>query len=134
VLVNLSVSQVSRRPDLGHALGRFVAFADTLEAEGVTPLEYQAMLLMKTRPGESMTLRELGQKLTLARSFMCRLADRLVENDLAVRRPSHRPADTVVQLSAHGGEILADLAARHIKELRCLERILAEASPPLRKS
>jgi DNA-binding MarR family transcriptional regulator len=109
-----------------------ISFTHMLEAEGVTPLEYQAMLLMKMRPDESITLRELSRQLKLTGQFCSRLADKLSKNDFAVRRLAPRPADTVVQLTPHGGEILADLAARHIEELRSLEQILAEALPRLR--
>jgi DNA-binding MarR family transcriptional regulator len=109
-----------------------IAFTHTLEAEGVTPLEYQAMLLMKIHPDESITLGELARQLKLTGKFCLRLADQLSKNDFAVRRLSSQPAATVVQLTSHGGEILADLAARHIKELRSLEQILAEALPRLR--
>jgi DNA-binding MarR family transcriptional regulator len=132
--MNLPLSQINGFPDLGRALGRLIAFTQVLDGEGVTPLEYQAMLLVKTWPGESITLGELARQLRLTKAFSLRLADRLVENDFAVRRSSPRPVDSIIRLSPHGGEVLADLAARHVKELHSLEPILTEALPRLRRS
>jgi DNA-binding MarR family transcriptional regulator len=130
MLMNFPLSQVRGFPDLGRALGHLTAFMETLSAAGVTPLEYHAMLLLKTCPGERITVGGLARGLSLPRSFSGSLADRLVENDFVLRRLSVRPQDSIVQLSPHGGEVLAGLASRHLEELHALEEVLAVAASP----
>ena len=126
--VSLRLRQIGAFPDLGSALGRLRAFTAALNAAGVTQLEYHAMLLMKTRPGERATVGDLARQLKLTRSFSARLADRLVENEFALRRLGQRPPDTVVQLSPRGDEILAGLAVRHLEGLHAMEQLLAGAA------
>jgi DNA-binding MarR family transcriptional regulator len=127
--MNLRFNHVDGMRDVGRAFARLKAFTDALGAAGVTQLEYQAMLLMKTRPGEQITVGDLARQLKLSRSFSSRLADRLVDNEFALR--CRRSSETIVQLSARGGEILACLAARHLEEMRAAEQILtcAAAAP-----
>jgi DNA-binding MarR family transcriptional regulator len=128
--MNLPLSQVRGFPDLGRALGHLTAFMEALNAAGVTPLEYHAMLLLKTCPSERMTVRGLARGLSLPRSFLGPLADRLVDNDFVLRRLSVRPEDSILHLSPHGGEVLAALASRHLEELHALEAVLAVAASP----
>lgn len=128
--MDLRLREISAFCEVGRALERLKVFTDALGAAGVTQLEYQAMLVMKTRPGERVSIRELSRHLKLTRTFSLRLADRLVENDLARQRPARRPADTILQLSARGGELLARLAERHLEALRAAEEILAGEAPP----
>jgi DNA-binding MarR family transcriptional regulator len=130
--MNLPVSQARGFAELGRALGRLTEFRDSLDAAGVTPLEYQAMLLVKTSPHEQIALGVLARRLNLPQSFCVRLAEKLAENAFAVSRPSARVSETVLQLSPHGEEILAAFAARHLEALRCAEHILGETAsrPP----
>ena len=128
--MNLPLNQVRGFAELGRALGRLTAFRDTLNAVGVTPLEYHAMLLVKTAPGERITLGNLARRLNLQRSFCKRLAEKLVENAFAVRGPSPGVPDAVLQLSPQGEKILAAFAPRHLEELRCVEQMLFGAAPP----
>ncbi|MBV8682998.1 MAG: MarR family transcriptional regulator [Caulobacteraceae bacterium] len=128
--MDLRLRQVDGFFEVGRALERLKAFTDVLGAAGVTQLEYQAMLVIKTRPGEKITVRDLAHQLRLTRAFSARLADRLVENHFALRRRSRRPPETIVQLSESGGEILAQLATRHLEALRAAEEIMEGASSP----
>jgi DNA-binding MarR family transcriptional regulator len=128
--MNLPLNQVRGFAELGRALGRLTAFRDTLNAAGVTPLEYHAMLLVKTAPGERITLGNLARRLNLQRSFCTRLAEKLVENAFAVRGPSPGVPDAVLRLSPHGEKILAAFAPRHLEELRSVEQMLFATAPP----
>lgn len=128
--MNLPVRHVRGFAELGRALDRLADFGDRLSAVGATPLEYQAMLVIKTCPGEQITITALARRLKLKKSFSVRLADRLTENDFAVRRASARAIDTVIELRPRGQEVLAALAARHLEELRAAQQILCGLAQP----
>jgi DNA-binding MarR family transcriptional regulator len=130
--VNLPLSQINGFADLGRALTRFQAFGDSLRDCDVTPLEYYAMLVMKTLPGETVTSAELARQLKLNRAISGQLAEKLVSSGFALRGPSVRPAAAAIELTPKGDQIVAKLAAVHLHELRSLEQLLAEALPRLR--
>lgn len=132
--MNLPVSHSCGFGELGRALGRLTAFRGRLESFGVTPLEYQALLLIKTSPDERITVGALARRLTLQKSLWVQLADRLVENGLVLRRPSGRTSEAVLQIAPRGAEVLAVLAVPHLEELRAAERILTAARPPTRET
>ena len=126
--MNLPVSQARGFAELGRALGRLTAFRESLDTAGVTPLEYQAMLLVKTSPDERITLGVLARRLNLPQSFCVRLAEKLTENAFALSRPSARVSEAILQLSPHGQEVLAACAAQHLEALRNAEQILNETA------
>ena len=132
--MDLRPCQVDSFCEVGRALERLKAFTDVLGAAGVTQVEYQAMLIMKTHPEERITIRDLARQMRLTRSFSARLAERLVENEFALRRRARRPPDTFVQLSERGGELLAQLATRHLEAMRAAEEILAGAASPAQEA
>ena len=117
-----------------YALRQFLAFseAETREA-GVTPQQYQALLVIKTHPEGTTTVRELADQMLLQHHGAVQLIDRLVRAELVERRQS--PTDrrsVLVTITQKGAKLLERLASNHIKELLKHEPLLAESLRRLR--
>jgi DNA-binding MarR family transcriptional regulator len=116
-------------------LRRFLAFseAETREA-GVTSVQYQAMLAIKTYPGGTMMIRDLAEQMLLQHHGAVQLVDRLARAALVTRVPS--PTDrrgVLVGLTPDGEALLERLAALHRRELLRHERLLADSLRRLRE-
>jgi len=116
------------------ALRKFLAFSEVVTgAAGVTPQQYQAMLVIKTHPEAAMMIRELAAQMLLQHNGAVQLVDRLAAAELVER--SHSPTDrrsVLVALTAKGSELLERLATNHAKELLEQEPLLAESLRRLR--
>jgi DNA-binding MarR family transcriptional regulator len=118
-----------------YALRQFLAFseAETREA-GVTPRQYQALLVMKTHTQGAIMVRELADQMLLQHHGAVQLIDRLVRAELVERRQS--PTDrrsVLVIMTRKGAKLLERLASNHIKELLKHEPLLAESLRRLRR-
>jgi DNA-binding MarR family transcriptional regulator len=102
-----------------YTLRRFLAFSDVAAAAvGLTQQQYQALLVMKSRPGV-MSISELAAQLLVKHHSAVGLVDRLEQQGL-VRRESSKEdrRKVVVHLTSHGARVFAKLAAAHRAELR----------------
>ena len=117
-----------------YALRRFLAFSEAaVKRAGVTAQQYQALLVIKSRPGESALIRELADELLLPHNAAVQLADRLATAGLAVRSPSSSDRRSVsLRLTGQGETVLSQLAADHLRQLLAQEQLLADSLGRLR--
>lgn len=116
------------------ALRRFLAASEVLCRDGgITPQQYQAMMAIKTRPTESMAIKDLAQQLLLTHHATVQLVDRLCKAGLVVRAPSLSDRRSVlVSITERGEEVLDELATRHLKEMLRHEPQLTDSLKRLR--
>ncbi|MBS0411092.1 MAG: MarR family transcriptional regulator [Proteobacteria bacterium] len=111
------------------ALRRFLAASEAISRNaGVTPQQYQAMLAIRAKPGEPMSVKELAEQLMLTHHAAVQLVDRLAKAGLAERGRSLTDRRTVeLRLTPAGGEVLEGLAALHLEEMLRQEPLLARS-------
>jgi len=116
------------------ALRRFLAASEVLCRDGgITPQQYQAMIAIKTRPTESMAIKDLAQQLLLTHHATVQLVDRLCKAGLVVRAPSESDRRSVlVSITDRGEEMLDELATRHLREMLRHEPELTDSLKRLR--
>jgi DNA-binding MarR family transcriptional regulator len=102
-----------------YMLRRFLAFSDVAaSAVGLTQQQYQALLVMKSRPG-LLSISELASQLLVKHHSAVGLVDRLEQQGLVRREPSRDDRrKVVVRFTGHGTRVFAKLAAAHRAELR----------------
>lgn len=104
------------------------------KAGGVTPQQYQALLAIKARPGETMTIKELAEQLLLTHHAAVQLVDRLARGGLAAREPSSEDRRSVfLKLTGKGAALLGELAARHLEAMLAQEPALSASLRRLRR-
>jgi len=102
-------------------LRRFLAFSEAAaRSSGLTAQHHQAILAIKGHTGAGpMTVGELADHLTIRHHSAVELVDRLVKADLVLRMESADDRRRVgLVLTPKAGEILAELSAIHLEELR----------------
>ena len=131
----LATRDYARLAAFRHALRKFLRFSEMAAAEvGLTSKHYQAMLVVRSREeDESVTINDLAQQLIIKHNSAVELVDRLVKQNLLVRKTSSGDRRKVeLRLTARGRQVLARLAAVHSGELHrigpVLERFFAELS------
>ena len=117
------------------ALRLFLAFSEAAtQAVGVTPQQYQALLVIKTHPDGGVMVKDLADQMLLQHHGAVQLVDRLAHAELIERRPSPTDGRSVlVSITEKGDTLLAQLAANHVKELLKHEPLLAESLKRLRQ-
>lgn len=103
-----------------HALRSFLSFSEAAAARlGLSGQQYQALLVVRAAPAASdMTVSELARQLLIKHHSAVGLVDRLVDQDLLVRKPSRQDGRKVeLALAAKGRHVLASLASGHRHEL-----------------
>jgi DNA-binding MarR family transcriptional regulator len=118
-----------------YALRQFLAFSESVTRQaGVTPQQYQAMLVIRTWPGEAATIKDLADQLILQHNAAVQLVNRLAKAGLAERQPSSADRRSVLlKLTRRGEQLLEELASHHLNELLRHEPLLAESLSRLRK-
>jgi len=118
-----------------HSLREFLRFSEAAAAEtGLTSQHYQAMLVLRAgQEGGRVTITDLAQQLLIKHNSAVGLVDRLVQEDLVVRKPSSADRRKVeLSLTPRGRQVLAKLAAMHRRQLQrigpLMERFFAEMS------
>lgn len=118
-----------------HALRGFLHFSEAAAAEvGLTGQHYQAMLIVRGWPEDQpVTINDLAHQLSIKHNSAVGLVDRLAQERLIVREPSHADRRKVeLRLTDHGRHVLAQLAAVHRRELKrvgpILKRFFADLS------
>jgi DNA-binding MarR family transcriptional regulator len=110
-----------------YALRRFVAASEAINRKaGLTQQQYQAMLAIKTRATEHMSMKELAGLLLLTHHAAVQMIDRLAKLDLAEREPSAEDRRSVlVRLTPSGEALLDELATKHLDEMLRQEPLLS---------
>lgn len=118
-----------------HALRGFLHFSEAAAADvGLTGQHYQAMLIIRGWPEDQpVTINDLARQLSIKHNSAVGLVDRLAQERLIVREPSHADRRKVeLSLTDHGRQVLAKLAAVHRQELKrvgpILKRFFADLS------
>jgi DNA-binding MarR family transcriptional regulator len=132
--VALDRSQYQGLAAFRYALRQFLAFSEAVTQEaGVTPQQYQALLVIKTEPKGEVMVRVLAERMLLQHNGAVQLVDRLVGAGLVQR--NHSPIDArsvLVAMTSKGSKLLEQLASNHINELLKHEPLLAESLRRLR--
>jgi DNA-binding MarR family transcriptional regulator len=118
-----------------YALRQFSAFSEAVtSAEGVTPQQYQALLVIRTYPPDGIVIRELADQMLLKHHGAVQLIDRLAHAGLIERNPSPTDGRSVlVTITEKGEAVLERLAAEHFRELLRQEHLLAGSLRHLRQ-
>lgn len=118
-----------------YALRRFLASSEAMtRAAGVTPQQYQALLVIKIDPNGAVMIKDLADQMLLQHNGAVQLIDRLADAGLVERRQSSIDGRSVlVVMTAKGASLLEHLASNHIKELLQYEPLLAESLKRLRR-
>lgn len=124
----LHAAQYRALAQFRRALRSFLAFSEfATQDSGVTTQQYQALLVIKASPTESVLVRELAEQMLLKHNNTVQLVDRLVDARLVRRSPSEEDRRAVVlTLTARGEEKIAYLAAIHFRELALRQEELTD--------
>ncbi len=116
-----------------YALRRFLSFSEEeARTAGITPQQYQALLMVRGSPGrDQLTISELAERLKIQHHSAVGLVNRLVAQGLMVRRPgTHDRRKVYAALTSRGANLLEQLAAMHIDQLR---RLWPDLQPALER-
>lgn len=113
-----------------YTLRRFLHFSEVAaEGAGLTPQQYQAMVVIKGFPGrDRVTVGELAEWLLIRHHSAVGLVDRLVAQGQVIREVAEEDRRMVyISLTDLGEQLLNQLAAQHREELRRIGSTLAES-------
>lgn len=101
-------------------LREFVAFSEQLARNaGIAPQQHQAILAIRGRGSEPMSVGQLADELLIRPNTALELADRLVKAGLVERVADPRDRRRVeLTLTGKAEELLSSLSAAHLAELR----------------
>jgi DNA-binding MarR family transcriptional regulator len=111
------------------ALRRFLSFSEAaVKSAGVTSQQYQAMLAIRARQEQELSIKDLAQELMLKPNGAVQLVDRLEGIGMVQRRaaPDDRRS-VLVTLTRLGDRVIAVLAAEHLSELVHQRPLLVES-------
>ncbi|GAA5117709.1 MarR family transcriptional regulator [Luteolibacter yonseiensis] len=118
----LTHEDYTRLADFRYALRCFLEFSEkAAAAEGLTPQQHQALLVIRASPGAQANIGRLAERLRIRHHSAVELAKRLEVAGLVVRETS--PADrrsVILRLTEEGGNRLEYLTHVHRNELRQL--------------
>jgi DNA-binding MarR family transcriptional regulator len=128
-----------------YRIRQFLHFSEeAARRNGLEPQQHQLMLAIKGLPqGLRPTITTLSARLCLRHHSTVELVNRLVERGAAVRKPSDQDRrEVLVELTAHGDELLQKLSVLHWQELQnagpdlsdALDRIVHPATADARES
>jgi DNA-binding MarR family transcriptional regulator len=118
-----------------YALRHFVAASEAISRDaGITQQQYQALLVIKTWTGETLTMRELAQQLLITHHAAVQLVDRLAKAGFSKRVPSLEDRRSVlVELTPEGEALLSDVAAKHLEQMLRQEPLLSQSLKRLKR-
>ncbi len=111
-------------------LRRFLAFSEAAATEaGVPPQQHQALLAVAGHTGtEPPSVGTIAEQLLIAPNSAAELVSRMVEGGLLVKTPSpHDRRRTELALTETASNLLRQLTAAHLEELKALEPALTRA-------
>ena len=108
---------------------RFMAFSrQFLEAEGLPPAQYQAMLAIQASNAAPYGISDLAAELFIRVQTAVELVARMQESGLVDRQPSRADRRRILlTLTERGRDILPQLAERHLQELHAKAPAFAKA-------
>ena len=114
--------------DFRYALRRFLEFSESAAArEGLTPQQHQALLVIRSSPGATATVRRLAERLRIKHNTAVELAQRLEAGGLILRWQSPDDGRAVcLALTDEGESKLEHLTRAHRAELRQLSPEIVE--------
>lgn len=117
---SLSDTDYAHLADFRYALRRFLEFsAKAAGAEGLTPQQHQALLVIRGSPGATASVGHLAERLCLRHNTAVELAQRLESAGLIARHPNEDDRRSVhLRLTPTGEAKLAILSQAHRRELR----------------
>jgi DNA-binding MarR family transcriptional regulator len=115
--------------DWRKSLREFLTFSEKVAtSRGLTPAQYQAILAIKARAqGGTISIGELARELMIQPHTGVELVDRLETGGLVTR--STDPGDrrrVTLQVTPKAEQLLNELAATHLEELRGMAPMLAQ--------
>jgi len=129
----LQTADYARLASFRYALRTFLHFSEVETARvGLTGQQYQAMLVVRSRPERApVTIADLARQMLIRHHSAVGLVDRLAALGLVARAPVDGDRRKVrLQMTAAGERVLARLAAVHRRKLRRISpdifRILGE--------
>lgn len=131
VVIRYKSSLMSKRPkalidadyvrlgDFRYALRRFLEFSENAaEAEGLTPRQHQALLVIRASPGQVANIGRLAERLRIRPNTAAELANRLEAAGLAMCKASPEDGRSVeLRLTPEGAAKLEVLSQVHRREL-----------------
>lgn len=109
-----------------HALRGFAAFSEAAaHTRGLTPQQHQALLAIKGSPGGAPAVGDLAEHLLIRPNSAVELVDRLERMGLVQRQSDPEDGRRVqVTLTTEAEQVLHDLTAAHVRELRAIRPTL----------
>jgi DNA-binding MarR family transcriptional regulator len=120
-MARLSKAEYEMLAAFRYALRRFLRFSEErVEAVGLTPQQYLALLAIKGFPGrEVVSVGELAERLQIRHHSAVGLVDRLASQGLVAReQAAWDRRQVLVSLTTGGAAVLEKLASMHREELR----------------
>jgi DNA-binding MarR family transcriptional regulator len=128
-MTDLSDADYRALADWRRSLREFLAFSEKVaESGGLSPQQYQAILAIKARTQDgSFSMGDLARELLIRPHTAVELVDRLEAGALVAR--SSDPGDrrrTVLTVTGKAEQLLSQLAATHLGELRGMVPMLEQ--------
>ncbi|MGA9244403.1 MAG: MarR family transcriptional regulator [Silvibacterium sp.] len=127
---DVSAAGYRQLAEFRYRIRQFLHFSEeAARSRAIEPQQHQLLLAIKGLPeGARPTVTALSQRLCLRHHSTVELVDRLVEHGAVRRRPSDQDRrEVLVELTAHGEELLHQLSVLHWEELRVSGPALFEA-------
>lgn len=117
------------------ALRQFLASSEAICREAkITAQQYQALLAIKTKSSETISMKELAEQLVITPHAAVQLVDRLAKAGFAQRQASAVDRRSVLlALTDQGERLLERLASRHLDEMYRQEPLLTRSLRQLRR-
>ncbi len=127
---DLSTAAFQRLAEFRYRIRQFLHFSEeAARANGIEPQQHQLLLAIKGLPsGTRPTVTALSSRLCLRHHSTVELVNRLEEHNAVVRRHSEQDRrEVLVELTAHGEELLRQLSVLHWQELQTSGPALSDA-------
>lgn len=127
---DLSTPGFQQLAEFRYRIRQFLHFSEeAARANGIEPQQHQLLLAIKGLPeGGRPTVTALSLRLCLRHHSTVELINRLVERGAVVRRHSMQDRrEVLVELTAHGEQLLRQLSVLHWEELQTAGPALSEA-------
>ncbi|MFI4973325.1 MAG: MarR family winged helix-turn-helix transcriptional regulator [Caulobacterales bacterium] len=133
--MTLDLERLRDLAGIRYAIRQFLSASEAIaKGAGVTPLQHQALLAVKTWRQASMAVKDLADQLLLTHHAAVQLVNRLEAAGLAVRTRSNQDRRSVwVTLTPAGEALLDKLAALHLAEMLRQEPLLSKSLRHLRR-